>query len=42
VHDDNIENEIEVITKQAKGSKCPVCWKISESSCERHGHLKLQ
>ena len=23
--------------KKAKGNKCPVCWKISEKPCERHG-----
>ena len=28
--------EINVETKKAKGSKCPVCWKISEDSCARH------
>ena len=39
--DNKIENDIEVITEKAKGIKCPVCWKISENNCERHGHLKL-
>ena len=24
------------ITSKAKGSKCPVCWKINEKSCPRH------
>ena len=24
-------------TSKAKGNKCPVCWKISEKSCIRHG-----
>ena len=28
--------EIEVNTIKAKGSKCPVCWKISEELCPRH------
>ena len=28
--------EIDVKTIKAKGSKCPVCWKISEESCVRH------
>jgi len=27
---------ITVNTAKAKGSKCPVCWKISEKSCVRH------
>ena len=41
VQDDNIENDIEIVTEKAEGNKCPVCWKISKSACERHGHLKL-
>ena len=28
--------EISVKTTKAKGSKCPVCWKISEEACTRH------
>ena len=28
--------EISVKTLKAKGSKCPVCWKISEKPCPRH------
>ena len=28
--------EVEVNTIKAKGSKCPVCWKISEELCPRH------
>jgi isoleucyl-tRNA synthetase len=28
--------EIDVKTIKAKGTKCPVCWKISEESCARH------
>jgi len=29
-------NEIVVKTIKAEGNKCPVCWKISKKSCERH------
>ena len=28
--------ELTAITNKAKGSKCPVCWKINEISCPRH------
>ena len=28
--------EVEVNTIKAKGSKCSVCWKISEELCPRH------
>ncbi len=28
---------IKVETKKIEGTKCPVCWKISKSKCERHG-----
>ena len=28
--------EVEVETKKANGSKCPVCWKISQNKCARH------
>ncbi len=28
--------ETTAITSKAKGSKCPVCWKISEATCPRH------
>ena len=31
---DNIE--IAAITNKAKGSKCPVCWKINDGPCPRH------
>ena len=31
-------DEIEVQTIKARGNKCPVCWKISEKPCQRHGH----
>ena len=27
---------ISVETTKAKGNKCPVCWKISITSCPRH------
>ncbi len=30
------QNEVLVETEKAKGNKCPVCWKISPQSCERH------
>ena len=32
------KNDIEIIavTNKAKGSKCPICWKINEVSCPRH------
>ena len=32
------KNDIETIAiaNKAKGSKCPVCWKINEVSCPRH------
>ena len=29
-------NEVIVKTMRAKGEKCPVCWKISSTPCERH------
>ena len=38
---DEMEKDINVVSKKAEGTKCPVCWKISKSSCKRHGHLKL-
>jgi len=31
---DNVETT--AITSKAKGSKCPVCWKINEAVCPRH------
>jgi len=34
------KNEVDetiVETNKAKGNKCPVCWKISEKPCVRHG-----
>ena len=30
------KKEVHVIAKKAEGNKCPVCWKITESECERH------
>jgi len=33
---DYTDKDTTVITKKAKGTKCPVCWKISESACPRH------
>jgi isoleucyl-tRNA synthetase len=41
IKDDKIKSDIQVNTQKAIGNKCPVCWKISENNCERHGHLKL-
>ena len=35
-HVDYTDKDTTVITKKAKGIKCPVCWKISESPCPRH------
>ena len=34
IYKDNLE--VSVSTNKAQGSKCPVCWKINESSCPRH------
>ena len=31
---DNVETT--ATTSKAKGSKCPVCWKINETACPRH------
>jgi isoleucyl-tRNA synthetase len=30
------KNEMDVKTEKAKGTKCPVCWKIKEDGCDRH------
>jgi isoleucyl-tRNA synthetase len=30
------DTEISVKTFKAKGSKCPICWKISQQACTRH------
>jgi len=35
--DDSNNDGIKVETQKAEGNKCPVCWKISKSKCERHG-----
>ena len=34
----NYKDDIETTatTSKAKGSKCPVCWKINEGPCPRH------
>jgi len=29
-------DDINVQTKKAEGSKCPICWKINKNGCERH------
>ena len=34
--EDSDTQEILVETNKAAGDKCPVCWKISTSPCERH------
>ncbi len=31
------QDKIKIETTQAKGNKCPVCWKISTKPCLRHG-----
>jgi len=31
----NKNNEIKVITKKAKGKKCPLCWKLKIKRCNR-------
>ena len=33
----NEKKDTSVETTKAKGNKCPVCWKISEKPCIRHG-----
>ena len=30
------DNQVVVKTQKAKGTKCPVCWKIKEGKCPRH------
>ena len=34
----NYKDDIDIMatTSKAKGSKCPVCWKINEATCQRH------
>ena len=39
IQDNNMEEDIQVTCKKAEGEKCSVCWKISKTSCEKHGHL---
>ncbi|MDB4065548.1 isoleucine--tRNA ligase [Candidatus Pelagibacter sp.] len=34
IYNENIETSAE--TTKAKGTKCPVCWKITEKACSRH------
>ena len=34
IYNENIETTAE--TTKAKGTKCPVCWKITEEACSRH------
>jgi isoleucyl-tRNA synthetase len=34
IYSENIETSAE--TTKAKGTKCPVCWKITEEACPRH------
>ena len=41
LNDNNLENEIEVTSSKAVGKKCPVCWKIRDNACERHGNCHL-
>ena len=31
------DTDTTAITSKAKGTKCPVCWKINEGPCPRHG-----
>tara|TARA_B100000963_G_scaffold239879_1_gene209812 strand:- start:115 stop:549 length:435 start_codon:yes stop_codon:yes gene_type:complete len=35
--ENSASEDIQITTKKAKGEKCPVCWKISQEPCERHG-----
>ena len=32
----SLEKETTCLTKKAEGTKCPVCWKMSKTSCKRH------
>jgi isoleucyl-tRNA synthetase len=36
VVEESKNNSIQVLTKKAEGTKCPVCWKISLKPCVRH------
>ena len=42
LNDENMKKDIEVKSSKAVGNKCPVCWKIRENVCERHGHCHLK
>ena len=35
IKEENLKNSIDVVAKRAKGNKCPICWKIFETGCER-------
>jgi isoleucyl-tRNA synthetase len=35
IKDENQKNSIDVVAKKAQGNKCPICWKIFETGCER-------
>ena len=37
IEDNKLKDETAIIVSKAKGNKCPICWKFSENSCERHG-----
>ena len=39
VIEESKNSEIEVQVSKAKGTKCPVCWKISNDNCPRHSLL---
>ena len=39
IQDDNMDEDIKIICTKAEGTKCPVCWKISKTTCKKHGHL---
>ncbi len=40
--DENLnKDEVKAFSRRAEGKKCPVCWKIRKSKCERHGHLEI-
>ncbi len=32
----SVDDDIKVESEKAKGTKCPVCWKIKQDKCERH------
>ena len=32
-----LDDQLNIITTKANGEKCPVCWKIRQGKCERHG-----